>query len=137
MNIERLKKDLEKFEGKRHKLYRDQKGIMTIGVGRNLEDNPLTNFEIDFLLTNDIKKSCSIASKFFPNIFFLNEIRQEILVNMAFQLGNKIFEFKKMKKALDEKDFKKAAAEMMNSRWARQTPSRAYILSNRFLKGKI
>ena len=33
--------------------------------------------------------------------------------------------FKKMKAALERGDFEAAAAEMLDSRWARQTPNRA------------
>ena len=40
-----------------------------------------------------------------------------------------VSKFKMMIKALKEKDFTEAAKQMLDSRWAKQTPSRANQLS--------
>ena len=41
-------------EGKRYKTYRCTKGKLTIGIGRNLDGNPLKKDEIEYLWHNDI-----------------------------------------------------------------------------------
>ena len=57
---------------------------------------------------------------------------QHVLVNMAFQMGQRgLSNFKNMKAAIEEQDFAKAAVEMMDSRWASQTPERAERLKLR------
>jgi lysozyme len=68
-----------------------------------------------------------------------NEMPEEckdILTNMAYQMGGKgLNKFKNMKKALKEKDYKKAAEEMRDSKWAKkQTHKRAERLAKRMEK---
>ena len=59
---------------------------------------------------------------------------QHILVNMCFQLGQRgLSNFKQMGKAIEESDWGKASVEMMDSRWASQTPERAERLKDRML----
>tara|TARA_R100001369_G_scaffold72338_1_gene100372 strand:+ start:209 stop:445 length:237 start_codon:yes stop_codon:yes gene_type:complete len=59
---------------------------------------------------------------------------QHILVNMCFQLGQRgLGNFKQMGKAIEEGDWEKASVEMMDSRWATQTPERAKRLQDRML----
>ncbi len=49
---------------------------------------------------------------------------------MVFQLGiGGVSKFKNMWKALGEGDYQTASEEMLDSRWAKQTPSRAEGLS--------
>lgn len=54
MNIEQLKKELIRDEGFRSKPYKCTAGKLTIGVGRNIEDNGITEDEAMYLLENDI-----------------------------------------------------------------------------------
>ena len=49
---------------------------------------------------------------------------------MVFQLGiGGVSKFKKMWEALEKGDYTEASFQMMDSRWAKQTPSRAESLS--------
>jgi lysozyme len=52
-----------------------------------------------------------------------------IVIEMAYQMGSSLQNFKKMQKALEENNYLLASEEMMQSRWANQTPSRASWLS--------
>tara|TARA_R110000737_G_C14270274_1_gene430277 strand:+ start:145 stop:570 length:426 start_codon:yes stop_codon:yes gene_type:complete len=55
---------------------------------------------------------------------------ESVLIEMAFQLGSpRLKKFIKFIAALKEKNYSTAADEMMDSRWASQTPSRAHELS--------
>ena len=52
------------------------------------------------------------------------------VINMAFQLGlPRLSKFKKFKEALDKQDYVSASIEMLDSRWAKQTPNRANELA--------
>ena len=54
-----------------------------------------------------------------------------IIIEMIFQLGKTgVSKFKNMFAALNEFDYTRAAEEMLNSAWYRQTPSRCEELSN-------
>jgi lysozyme len=50
---------------------------------------------------------------------------------MVFQLGvGGVSKFKAMWKALEENDYTTASIEMLDSRWAKQTPTRAENLAD-------
>ena len=52
--------------------------------------------------------------------------RRTILLSMAFQLGvNGLFNFKRMWRYIASGNWDRAAIEMLDSKWARQTPERA------------
>jgi len=125
MHHKGLEELLIKHEGLRHHVYNDSLGIKTIGVGRNLESVGLSDEEIMFLLRNDIKRCKAELMQF--NWYF-NQPRnvQNALINMCFNLGlTRLLGFKKMIKALEEKNYTKAALEALDSKWARQVPERA------------
>ena len=53
-----------------------------------------------------------------------------ILTEMVFQLGkNGVRKFKKMLRAITIKDYQEASVQMIDSKWARQTPERAKRLA--------
>ena len=58
---------------------------------------------------------------------------QHVLVNMCFQLGQGgLSKFKKnFKTAVEDYQWQRASEEMLDSRWAGQTPERAQRLSER------
>lgn len=68
----------------------------------------------------------------FDWFFNLPEEAQNIVAHMAYQMGvGGVLGFEQMIKALKEKDFEKAADEMLDSEWARDTSARAQRLSTR------
>jgi lysozyme len=123
-------------EGVRSKPYRDTVGKLTIGVGRNLDDVGLRPDEIDYLLKNDIAESVAAARALFQSFNRLSGSRKAVLVNMAFNLGQtKLAQFKRLRAAVAAKDFQKAAAEMLQSAWAKQVGARADRLAKLMEKG--
>ena len=51
---------------------------------------------------------------------------------MAYQLGYpRLRKFKKMRKAVQNKEWALAEIEALNSQWARQTPGRAQVVAAR------
>jgi lysozyme len=60
----------------------------------------------------------------------LSQYRQAVLIDMSYQLGvTGVLRFTKMWSAIAAGHFKTAAAEMLDSLWARQTPARAKRLA--------
>lgn len=139
MDLERLQKTLKRHEGLSLKPYKCSANKLTIGYGRNLEDNGITQEEADHMLNTDIEVCIKEASTL-PFWNDLSPVRKEIIVNMVFNLGMpRLSQFRKFFAALSAKDYNAAAFEMENSRWASQVGYRAEELSdmmrlNRYVK---
>ena len=134
--IEQLKKMLIRHEALRLKPYKDSVGKLTIGVGRNLDDRGITEAEAMLLLSNDIGDALADAKKF---SWFgqLDSARQDVIVNMVFNLGLTRFSgFKKMIAALEHGNYPEAADQMLDSKWARQVGLRASELSQMMREGR-
>lgn len=67
----------------------------------------------------------------------LDEVRKAILINMCFNLGlPRLMTFRKMLKALEDRNYELAAKEMLDSKWAKQVGNRAIELSEMMRTGK-
>ena len=130
-------RQLRLHEGERLKPYRCTAGKLTIGVGRNLEDRGITAAESAYLLGNDIDGFCVALLKALPWINQLDEVRQRVLLDMAFNLGMQgLLTFKNTLAAIQAGDYEKAGPMMLDSRWARQVGKRAERLSVMMVTGK-
>jgi lysozyme len=133
MNRKRLKNQLIYDEGVRSSAYTDTEGYLTIGVGRLIDENrggKLSADEIEYLLDNDIDKIINRATREYDWYHDLSEIRQEVILNMIFNLGIiGLSRFKNMIKALERHDWEDAAKEMLDSKWSGQVGQRALRLS--------
>lgn len=88
-------------------------------------------------MNNDIVECHNKLSLELPFYDSLDDVRQEVLINMCFQLGFTGFsKFKKTLKYINDFDFEKASKEMLNSLWAKQTPNRANELAQILRKGE-
>lgn len=138
MNLSRLYAQLDVDEGRRKKPYRDTEGILSIGVGRNLEERGLRDDEIDLLLANDVREAIAEARKLFPNFDELDDVRQEVLANMAFNLGlTRLAGFKRFRAAVRAGNWALAAREMLDSKWAAQVGARAQRLATAMQFGRF
>ena len=136
MDMDALKGDLARDEGCRLKPYRDTEGLLTIGVGRNLDDVGITSEEAYHLLESDIGWVMADLDRNAPWWRHLSEPRQRALVNMAFNLGwPRLSGFRNMLAALQAGDFERAAAEALDSKWARQVGARAARIANVIREG--
>lgn len=136
MDLQRLIEDLKRHEGLRLKPYRCTAGKITIGVGRNLEDVGISEAEAEFLLGNDIQNAEYDVEHIISNYDSLNDARQEVLVNMLFNLGASRFrKFKKFIAAVEAENWQDAKIQMLDSRWAKQVGQRAIELADRMESG--
>lgn len=136
MNRDRLKKQLEIDEGKRPHIYLDTVGKWTGGIGRNLSDRAFSEDEIQLMLSNDITQAIRDARQLVPGYDQLDDVRQEVLINMSFNLGyTRLAGFKKFLAAVNASEFSEASLEMLDSKWAKQVGERAQRLSKAMRTG--
>ena len=123
---------IKEHEGYVPTVYKDSLGIDTIGYGFAIKDLFLNQDICDTILERKLKDlKDKIDSKFDWYKYMPPEI-QDIVVEMCYQMG--VYGFSRFKKAiayLQDKKFKEASVEMLDSRWAEQTPNRAKELSER------
>lgn len=131
-----LVRQLRLHEGEKLRPYRCTAGKLTIGVGRNLEDRGITREESAMLLANDIRAVDAGLVRALPWVARLDDVRQRVLVDMAFNLGLQgLLEFKRTLKAVEEGRYQQAAGMMLESRWASQVGARAERLARMMLTG--
>ena len=146
MNMDRLLASVKKHEGYRNKVYLDTLGKRTVGVGHLCveefwEDDKEyeEKFLMDILeadLQNAIKGAKDLMSE--NGCMDMDEVAEEIIIEMIFQLGKTgVSKFKNMWKALSGLEYSVAASEMLDSRWAKQTPNRANKLSKKMQSAKL
>ena len=129
--------NLIRDEGIRLKIYQDTVGKWTIGIGRNLSDRGISRDEAMTLLHNDIDSHLREVRAALPWFDALDEVRQRAVVNMAFNLGvPKLMEFRNTLQAIADGDWRKAAAGMRASLWAKQVGARAERLAQMIERGK-
>lgn len=125
--------DLKRDEGVRRMPYRDSVGKLTIGVGRNLDDNGLRDDEIELLLRNDV---LAVMAELDRNVRWwrsMPEGAQRGLANMCFNIGwPRLSRFRRMLGALEAGDYDRAATEALDSKWSRQVGKRAQRIAALF-----
>ena len=153
-SVARLLNEIKQDEGWSPVPYTDPLGYGTVGYGtllplRDDEINqivslrvhgspksiyPLRPIEGEYLLINRLDENVSELLQAKPEIQNYPKEVQEILYNMAYNLGApKLLQFRKMFAALDSGDYETAAKEMQNSRWYTQVGNRAKRLVNKML----
>ncbi|MBD1583485.1 glycoside hydrolase [Pseudoalteromonas sp. S16_S37] len=132
LSIEQLKE----HEGYRSTPYTCTAGKLTIGYGLNLEAG-ITEDEAEIILAHRVEGLITRLTQSFPFFMKLNEPRKAVLINMAYQLGFKgLLNFSKTLAHIKACEYESAACEMLNSRWAKQTPNRAEQLAQQMLAGE-
>jgi len=131
MQIERLKDQLKIHEGVVLKPYKCSANKLTLGIGRNIEDNGISMEEAESMLANDID-DCIVDLK--RNIGFFDDLPetiQEVMVNLCFNIGiNKLLNFKKTIGLLRDSKYLEAANEILDSKWSKQVGQRSHDLAD-------
>ena len=133
------RKRIKEHEGFSPTVYEDTLGYKTVGYGHlvtikdefiigevysteDLEDVFEDDYKIAFDNAHDLLEDEDIP---------FHETVESVLIEMAFQLGlPRLKKFVNFIQGLKDQDYKKAADEMIDSRWAKQTPNRAEGLAN-------
>ena len=144
---------LEEHEGFRSKVYKCTAGHDTIGIGLNLDANPLK------LSANEIKSLYDAGITHEKAVYYLklvcnqieNRLTKEldwydkldsntkyVLIDASYQMGvSGLLAFKDTLKLIKEGKYNEAAKEMLRSRWAKQVPNRAKSVTDILKTGKI
>ncbi len=137
--IDSLESQLRRDEGEELFAYTDSLGYLTIGVGRLIDKRKgggITAEESTFLLRNDIARKTGDLAKRAPWISELDPVRRAVLENMSFQMGvDGLLQFSNTIGLVRSRQYAAAAAEMLKSKWAQQTPVRATRLAEQMRTG--
>jgi len=137
-----LMNQLRRHEGLRLEPYKCSEGYLTIGFGRNIETNGISEAEAEFMLLNDL---LMVEGELKDEGWYnqLDETRRAVVLNMAFNLGKPtLLKFKKFIGALSDDDYETASKEMVTgsnggeSKWASQVGKRAYELADQMRTGE-
>ena len=107
-------------------VYEDSLGIETIGIGRNLEANGISEEEAMYLLDNDIKRVTDNLDKMWPVWRQLPPKAQMVSIDATFQMGiSGWMNFRHTRALMEMGCFLEASEEILRSKYAIQTPNRA------------
>ena len=142
MDLEQLEAELADDEGCVFEIYLDHLDLPTFGIGHLVrEEDPEYGWEVGTVVSEervsdvfqqDIRITIEDCEKLYDDFYDLPEEAQLIIANMCFNLGYpRLSKFKGMKAGVDERDWNRAADEMVDSRWYNQVPNRAERLVQR------
>ena len=145
MNLTLLEQELRRDEGVRFSPYKDTMGIMTVGIGHNLQAKPLHNVtypltpdQVSAIFQYDVKEAVDNLNQHLPWWGHMDEVRQRVLVNMCFNLGmEKLLTFKNTLMFMSLGNYSQAAANMQQSAWYTQVGQRAVRLVQAMKTGII
>ena len=142
MNIEQLRDTLKIDEGCVNSVYLDHLNLKTVGIGHLLTEwdeeydkpvgTPVSEERVNELFDKDVQVTIEECEQLFGNFQDLPEEVQQILANMMFNLGrSRLSKFRRLCKAVAQKDWQEAADQMEDSKWHKQVPNRANRLISR------
>ena len=131
---------LRKHEGVEKYAYKCTADKVTIGVGRNIDKSGgmgLSDDEIDYLLSNDIKRVSAELIRAFPWYSELDEVRKDAMIDMCFNMGlPRLSKFKNSLAAMANGDYDIAAIEFLDSNWAKQVGIRSITITDMIRSGE-
>lgn len=131
---------LSLHEGRVAHAYQDSLGYWTIGVGHLIDKRKggkLPEHIIDALLEWDIKEHWDELVRRAPWVLELDEVRQAVFLDMAFNLGvTGLLGFHTTIKLARMRKFVSASVQMLDSKWATQVKGRAVRLSKMMETGQ-
>ena len=127
MNIDTVTEMLIANEGVVLHEYKDHLGYSTLGVGRLIEKDKggITEEEAKYLLANDIQTVCDRLDRNWSWWRDLSEDRQHVMIDLSFNLGNRLGQFKNFLANLQAGNYQAASDDLMDSKYAEQVPNRA------------
>lgn len=135
-------------EGFRNQVYKDSKGIKTIGYGFNLESGRFTKEQVDRwtregitetearqVLNDELAKTREQLANKYPWFKTLDPVRQGAIIDMAYNMGmggdkKGLGSFKKALAAMEKGDYETAAKEFLDSQYAKDVGPRANAIAD-------
>jgi len=131
---------LKRHEGVETHAYECSEGKTTVGVGRNIDQRGgmgLSPDEVDYLLENDIERVIKELAGEYSWFNDLDDVRKDAMIDIGFNLGaTRLRGFKRALSAMERGDYKVAATEFLDSKWAKQVGGRALELTDLIKTGE-
>lgn len=133
------------LKNNRHMPYKCPAGKLTIGYGHNLDAKGITREQAERLLDDDIEEVARAIVIALPWVADLDEVRQAVLVMMAFQMGvggsrpkpHGLLAFQRTLMEIKRGNYHGAAVFMLQSKWAEEdSPARALRLAEMMRSGE-
>jgi lysozyme len=122
---DKAKQLIRKHEGLKLKLYKDSLGIWTIGYGFNVQEREMPKEVAELWLDILVQECIKELDKAIPWWKQLSHARRDVLIDMCYNLGFvRLLGFKKFLEHLKNGNYKEAAMEGRNSKWANQVGNR-------------
>ena len=120
-----IDEQLVRDEGIRLFPYRDTVGKLSIGVGRNLDDNGISKTEAMFMLGRDIMRVSEQLEENWPWTATLDDARRGALINMGFNLGiHGLSDFREFLSLMQAGKWEDAAKDLAGTKVAKQLSAR-------------
>jgi lysozyme len=121
LNMAALGQDLAEDEGERLTMYRCSEGYNTVGIGHCMDTKPISKRASRVIFEDDVQDSLRDLDRAVPWWRSLSEGRQRALANLCFNMGiARLLGFKNMLDCLHRGDYRRAALECLDSKWAKQ-----------------
>lgn len=142
MNVDKLRKQLEIDEGVKYEVYLDHLGKKTFGIGHltisgdpenDMEvGTPVSEKRVQEVFDKDVQSVIDDCKRLHNDFNSLPEECKQIIGNMMFNMGlPKMKAFKKMNKAIEERNWEEASRQMIDSKWYKTVTNRADRLVQR------
>ena len=146
-DTERLTAQIQASEGLRLAAYRCTAGRLTVGFGHNCDASPvpgvskvgdrITREHAEELFQADLAAVVWEVRKALPWVTTLDSPRQAVLYDMAFNMGTRgLLGFRNTLRFIEAGDYKRAARNMLQSKWADDVGRRADRLADQMATGE-
>ena len=133
-----VKERIKKHEGFRDTVYADSLGKSTIGYGHLVlstdhfvEGQQYPKETLEELFDLDFNEALQSADDLLQGLEEISQDARGVICEMCFQLGKpRTMKFKRMWEGIRSGNFDKAADEMLDSNWNKQTPGRCKDLAD-------
>lgn len=133
------KLQIKRHESCRLKMYKDSKGINTIGWGFNLDANEIPQEVADLLLDYMFEDAVAVAKDYCGEVWNdLNEARKAVIINLAYNMGRKtLFSLWTFQTAVKSKNWDYGAARLMSYAWFKDVGIRGAELVKQWKTGEV
>jgi lysozyme len=141
--LDNILDQLLRDEGFRANPYNDSRGFRTVGIGHNLDANPLPDESYPMtverakeILANDVARIWTKFQTDLPWVRSLPDVYAGVLTNMSFNMGAKGLEaFHHMLADIQVGNYAKAASDGAQSAWYHEVGARAKRLMDQLRTG--
>ena len=135
MDKQIIKDRLIDFEAIVLQPYKCASGFLSLGVGRNLDANGISEEEALYLLDNDIEAVIDELDKHWKVWRSFPKAAQYVCIDLVFNMGiNAWMSFRKTRAYMELGQWEEASKELLNSKYASQVGRRALFNSEELAK---